>query len=88
MDIGWTNGFFESMQRHKAVVDGLSVHFYTDFRNKPERVATFDAKGWYDVLREGARIETVIEGHWAAMGKFDMNEILRLTYVPDMDGLN
>jgi len=55
------------------------VHFYTDFRNKPERVATFDAKGWYDVLREGARIETVIEGHWAAMGKFDMNEILRLS---------
>jgi alpha-N-arabinofuranosidase len=78
MDIGWTNGFFESMQGHRAVVDGLSVHFYTDFRNKPERVATFDAKGWYDVLLEGARIEQVIEGHWAAMGKFDTTHHTKL----------
>jgi len=26
-------------------VDGLSVHYYTDFRNSPEKVATFDARG-------------------------------------------
>ncbi len=72
MDLGWTNGFFESMQDgHHSRVDGLSVHFYTDFRNSPEKVASFDARGWYDVLREGARIENVIEAHWAAMGKYD-----------------
>jgi alpha-N-arabinofuranosidase len=72
MDIGWTNGFFEAMQDgHHSRVDGLSVHFYTDFRNSPEKVATFDARGWFDVIREGARIETVIEQHWAAMAKYD-----------------
>jgi alpha-N-arabinofuranosidase len=71
MDLDWTNGFFESMQGHHAVVDGLSVHYYTDFRNSPEKVATFDARGWYDVIREGARIENVIAQHWAAMGKYD-----------------
>ncbi len=72
LDLGWTNGFFESMQGHsRSRVDGLSVHYYSDFRNTPERVATFDAKGWYDVIREGMRTDTVLEQHWAAMGKYD-----------------
>lgn len=78
-DLGWTNGFFETMQDgHHSRVDGLSVHFYTDFRNTPEKVSTFDAAGWYDVIREGARIETVIEKHWAAMGKYDATHHTRL----------
>ena len=79
LDIGWTNGFFESMQEgHRSRVDGLSVHYYTDFRNTAEKVTTFDASGWYDVIREGARIETVIEQHWAAMGKYDPSRHTRL----------
>ena len=72
MDLGWTNGFFEAMQGgHRSAVDGLSVHYYTDFRNSPEKVSTFDARGWYDVIREGARIEEVITQHWSAMEKYD-----------------
>jgi alpha-L-arabinofuranosidase len=46
LDLGWTNGFFAAMQAgHRSRVDGLSVHYYTDFRNTPEKVATFDARG-------------------------------------------
>jgi alpha-N-arabinofuranosidase len=72
LDLGWTNGLFEAMQDgHRSVIDGLSVHYYTDFRHSPEHVATFDARGWYDVLREGARTETVIEQHWGVLGKYD-----------------
>ena len=71
MDLGWTTGFFEGMRNSRRTVDGLSVHYYTDFRNSPEKVATFEAAGWYDVIREGARIETVIEKHWEAMAPFD-----------------
>ena len=52
-------------------VDGLSIHYYTDFRKSQERVATFDAGGWFDVLREGARIESVIQQHWEIMAKYD-----------------
>ena len=37
----------------------------------PPSVATFNAEGWYDVLREGARIQSVIEQHWAVLDKFD-----------------
>src|SRR4051794_22195493 len=64
LDLGWTRGVFEAMRGHHSPVDGLSVHYYTDFRNSPERVSTFDARGWYDVLREGLRTESVIEQHW------------------------
>src|SRR5215470_10501453 len=79
LDIGWTNGFFEAMQGgHRSRVDGLSVHYYTDFRNSPERVSTFDARGWYEVIREGLRTETVIEQHWAAMGKYDPDHHTKL----------
>ena len=38
LDIGWTTGFFEAMDGHRSAVDGLSTHFYTDFRHSPERL--------------------------------------------------
>jgi alpha-N-arabinofuranosidase len=79
LDLGWTTGFFEAMQGgHRSVVDGYSVHYYTDFRDSPEKVAQFDARGWYDVLREGLRTEAVIEQHWAAMGKYDTRRHTKL----------
>jgi alpha-N-arabinofuranosidase len=79
LDLGWTTGFFEAMQGgHRSAVDGLSMHFYTDFRNTKEKVATFDARGWYDVIREGLRTESVIERHWALMGKYDPSHHTKL----------
>ncbi len=78
-DLGWTTGFFEAMQGGpRGVVDGLSMHFYTDFRNSKEKVSTFEPRGWYDVIREGMRTETVIERHWEAMGKYDPNRRTKL----------
>ena len=73
LDLDWTRSFFESMTTggHRSRIDGLSIHYYTDFRKSQERVSTFDAGGWFDVLREGARIESVIEQHWAIMAKYD-----------------
>jgi alpha-N-arabinofuranosidase len=78
-DLGWTTGFFEAMQGGpRSVVDGLSMHFYTDFRNSKEKVSTFEPRGWYDVIREGLRTENVIERHWEAMGKYDPNRRTKL----------
>ena len=78
MDLEWTTDFFEAMKGQHSVVSGLSVHYYSDFRNTREKVATFDARGWYDVIREGLRTESVIEAHWSAMGKYDPNHRTRL----------
>lgn len=77
LDLAWTTGFLQAMQGHKTPVNGLSMHYYTDFRNSPERVSSFDARGWYDVLREGARTESVIERHWAAAAQFDPEHRMR-----------
>ena len=46
---------------HRSRVDGLSVHYYSDFRNSPERVASFEARGWYDVIHKAFATEEVIE---------------------------
>ena len=63
LDLGWTTGFFEAMQGgHRSPVHGLSLHFYSDFRNTREKVSSFDARGWHDVVREGLRTENVITG--------------------------
>lgn len=79
LDLGWTQGFWEAMKDgHRTPVDGLSVHYYTDFRKSPEKVATFDEHGWYDVIREGARIERVIEQHWELMGRYDAEHHTKL----------
>src|SRR5579871_1109675 len=66
LDLGWTNGFFEAMQGHRTRVDGLSIHYYTDFRNSPEKVSTFDARGWYDVISRGPAHRN---RHRAALGR-------------------
>jgi alpha-N-arabinofuranosidase len=73
LDLDWTRSFFEAMSTggHRSRVDGLSIHYYTDFRKSQERVGIFDARGWFDVLRGGVRIENVIEQHWEIMGKYD-----------------
>ena len=78
LDLGWTTGFFEAMQGGHSLVDGLSMHFYTDFRNSREKVASFEARGWYDVIREGLRTENIIESHWAAMDQYDPNHHTKL----------
>jgi alpha-N-arabinofuranosidase len=78
MDIGWTTGFFEAMQGHRVPLDGVSPHFYTDFRQNTMRVADFGAADWYAVLLEGLRTESVIESHWQAMGKYDTEHRVKL----------
>ncbi len=78
MDLNWTRDFFQAMEGHGVPLDGLSVHFYTDFRNSPEKIATFDARGWFDVIREGVRIEDVINQHWAIMEKYDPRRHVKL----------
>ena len=31
----------------------------------------FDPVDWYEILREGERVEGLIQGHWQVMGEFD-----------------
>jgi alpha-N-arabinofuranosidase len=70
MDLNWTEGFFRTMGRRRPP-DGLSLHYYTDFRRPEFKAGDFTPEEWYMVLHEGARTEAVIAGHWELMGKYD-----------------
>ena len=70
-DTGWTRGFFEDMQGRKSRVDGLSLHFYTDFRLTNFKAATFSPAEWYSVLLKGANIEKALLDNWDVMTKYD-----------------
>ena len=76
-DIGWTTGFFEGM-RGSRLPDGFSVHFYTDLRPTRFKAGEFNADEWHEVLRRGVRLEKIIAGHWAEMGKFDPEHRVKL----------
>lgn len=82
MDLGWTSGFFDALRETRAPIpDGIAMHFYTDFRPTPVKAETSDKTNWYDVLAKGALMETVLERHWAAMGKMDTDH--RCKFVVD-----
>lgn len=71
-DIAWTTGFFEGLRDTRAEPpDGFAMHYYTDFRPTPVKAETSTTREWYAVLHQGARIEQVLEKHWAAMAPFD-----------------
>jgi alpha-L-arabinofuranosidase len=38
----------------------------------------FDAVDWYEILREGDRLESLINGHWQIMGEIDREHLVKL----------
>jgi alpha-N-arabinofuranosidase len=72
LDLSWTSGFFEAMQGIRgAAPDGYALHYYTDFRPTKVRAEASTTEEWYAVLHLGAKIDEVLNRHWAIMGKYD-----------------
>lgn len=78
-ELDWTRGFLEELLRKGAgqldSVYGLSLHHYawnlgrgrtSDWERAKGSALEFDPVDWYELLREGQRIEELIEGHWAS----------------------
>ncbi len=87
----WTRGFFEELLRKGAdqlrSVYGLSLHHYawnlsrggtTDWDKGKGSALEFDPVDWYELLREGQRVEGIVEGHWRAMGEYDEQHRIKL----------
>jgi alpha-L-arabinofuranosidase len=87
----WTRGFFEELLRKGAdqlnSVQGLSVHHYawnlsrgatTDWEKGKGSALEFAPVDWYELLREGRRIEEIIENQWRALGEFDGQHRIKL----------
>jgi alpha-N-arabinofuranosidase len=87
----WTHGFFEEIVRKdKELLDsifGWALHYYSwnlsrgrtqNWDEGKGDALKFDTLDWYEVLREGNRLESLIEGHWQAMGEFDSEHKVKL----------
>jgi alpha-N-arabinofuranosidase len=90
-DWQWTRDFFEAIARKdKSLFDSISgwaLHYYSwnlsrghtdDWEQAKGDALKFDVQDWYEVLREGGRVETLIEGHWQIMQEFDPDHKVKL----------
>ncbi len=90
-DWDWTTGFFEAIARRgQAEFDaifGFALHYYTwnlsrgrtqDFVEGKGDALNFDAVDWYELLRQGDRMETLIDRHWQIMGETDRKHSVKL----------
>ncbi len=87
----WTRGFLEEIVRkgrgQLQGIYGLALHYYAWnlsrgktkdwFQGKGDAVK-FDATDWYELLRQGDVMESLITGHWQAMSEFDPEHHIKL----------
>ena len=87
----WTRGFLEEIVRKSPgqlrSIYGLALHYYAwnlsrgRTRNWIEGkgdALKFDAVDWYELLRQGDVMESLIDGHWQVMEEFDREHSIKL----------
>lgn len=90
-DWNWTRGFLQGLVEkgpgHLRSLYGLSLHYYSwnlsrgrtqNWEEGKGDALKFDAVDWYELLREGAHLEALIEGHWQIMSQFDPTHRIKL----------
>ncbi|MGC2170464.1 MAG: alpha-L-arabinofuranosidase C-terminal domain-containing protein, partial [Candidatus Sulfotelmatobacter sp.] len=90
-DWQWTRGFFEQIARKDkdlfSSIFGWALHYYSwnlsrgrteDWDAGKGDALHFDVQDWYEVLHEGYRLDSLIEGHWQIMGEFDSAHRVKL----------
>ena len=87
----WTRGFLEEIvhksPRQLREIYGLALHYYTwnlsrgrtrDWNEGKGDALKFDVVDWYELLREGQVMDSLIKGHWQIMGEFDHEHRVKL----------
>jgi alpha-N-arabinofuranosidase len=90
-DWNWTRGFLEEILKkgrgQLRSVYGLALHHYAwnlsrgatqDWVKGKGDALKFDVVDWYELLREGERMEGLITGHWQIMSEFDHEHTIKL----------
>jgi alpha-L-arabinofuranosidase len=90
-DWNWTRGFFEELIRKGKSqirsVYGWALHHYAwnlsrgrtqDWNQGKGDALKFEAVDWYELLREGQRMESLINGHWQIMAENDPEHAVKL----------
>jgi alpha-L-arabinofuranosidase len=87
----WTRGFLEEIVRkgpgELRSIYGLALHYYAwnlsrgrtrDWVEGKGDALKFEIVDWYELLRQGHVMESLINGHWQAMGEFDREHSVKL----------
>jgi alpha-L-arabinofuranosidase len=87
----WTRGFLEEIVRHSPgdlrSIYGLALHYYAwnlsrgrtrDWVEGKGDALKFETVDWYELLRQGDVMESLINGHWQVMGEFDRDHSVKL----------
>lgn len=87
----WTRGFLEEIVRKGPgqlhAIYGLALHYYAwnlsrgrtrDWDAGKGDALKFDAVDWYELLRQGEVMESLITGHWQIMGEIDREHEIKL----------
>ena len=87
----WTRGFLEEIVRKGKSqirgIYGLALHYYAwnlsrgktrDWVQGKGDAVKFDPADWYELLRQGDVMESLINGHWQVMGEFDPEHHIKL----------
>jgi len=87
----WTRGFLEEIVRKgkSAIRDiyGLALHYYAwnlsrgktrDWVQGKGDAIKFDTVDWYELLRQGDVMESLINGHWQVMSEYDPDHHVKL----------
>jgi alpha-L-arabinofuranosidase len=90
-DWNWTRGFLEELLRkgqgQLSRIFGLALHHYawnlsrgktSDWNAGKGDALQFGPVDWYELLREGQRMEDLINGHWHVMAEFDREHRVKL----------
>ena len=87
----WTREFFEEIVRkgkgELRSLYGWALHHYAwnlsrgktqDWNQGKGDALNFNAVDWYELMREGDRMEGLINGHWQIMGEVDTQHSVKL----------
>jgi alpha-N-arabinofuranosidase len=87
----WTRGFLEEIVRKGPgplrSIYGLALHYYawnlsrgrtSDWNAGKGDALKFDVVDWYELLRQGEVMESLITGHWQIMGEIDRVHQIKL----------
>ncbi len=90
-ELEWTRRFFAALAaKDKNLVNrvwGWALHHYswnvsqgrtTDWEAGKGDALNFPAEEWYELLREGDRMEALITSHWQALGEHDPQRKVKL----------
>jgi alpha-N-arabinofuranosidase len=90
-DWSWTREFLQEIVRkgqgQLGHIYGLALHHYAwnlsrgktqDWDAGKGDALKFEVADWYELLREGERMEGLITGHWQTMGEIDKSHRIKL----------